>query len=183
MCERRVWLSRSPMRQMPSRRIEEAIMKFMLRALAAMALVTLTADLSLGAVISVVRSHKIQGNKLGHERGQTPKSGQAHVTPKNNVIRSVTGPNGQKNAPPVLATATGSRSIADLRGSTSVPPIAALPPARFKPPTLALPKAPYAGINGTGIKHSLSASATLGGATTGKGTAALGGMGAPLKKH
>jgi len=139
MCERRVWRSSSPFHLTQDQRREEVMMKFMLRMLAAMALATLTADVSLGAVISVVRSNKTQGNKLGHEHGQTPKSGQGRVTPKNNVIRSVTSPNGQKSAASVLAAATGNRSIADLRSSTSVTAAAGLPPARFKPASPATP--------------------------------------------
>jgi hypothetical protein len=162
--------------------------KVLLRTLAVTAIVILAPGVCFGAKGggSVIKKHEslIDKKRLAATRPARPlaKGGaRLRAASLDSALRAATAAGGQKAGTGACGAATRNASIA---GVTLAPPATAIsrvPAVRMTPrPGAANPNA---GLNGTGIKHSMSALTMLGGPSMGKGTASLNGTTAQPKKH
>jgi hypothetical protein len=170
--------------------------KFMLRTLAATALMVLAADVCLGATARSSLISKKQEAAIRLTHPQAPRGGRHNSVLRNGAARTATAADAQKagtgtGAGAGAGTGTGAAAVttrnASIVGATAVAPAAIAaalraPAFSVKPPPVAA--AHDAVISGIGVKHATSTLAALGGAATGsKGTAVVNGTNVRPKKH
>ncbi len=173
-------------------------MKFMLRTLAATALMVLAADVCLGATARSSLISKKQEAAIRLTHPQAPRGGaRLNRAPRNGAARTATAADAQKAGTGTVAgpgTGAGAAAVttrnASIVGATAVAPAAiAAPAAALRGPAFSVKPPPVAAahdavISGIGVKHATSTLAALGGAATGsKGTAAVNGTNVRPKKH
>ncbi|MGA3342456.1 MAG: hypothetical protein ABSD11_18020 [Methylocella sp.] len=169
-------------------------MKFMLRTLAATALMVLAANVCLGATAgsSIIGKKQAAAIRLAHP--QAPRGGaRFNRAPRNGAARTATAADAQKAGTGTGAGTGAAAAVVPMRNASIVNVTAAIPavpvgpalraPAfSAKPPPVAA--AHDAVISGIGVKHATSTLAALGGAATGsKGTAVVNGTNVRPKKH
>ena len=162
-------------------------MKFMLRTLAATALMVLAADVCLGATARSSLISKKQEAAIRLTHPQAPRGGaRLNRAPRNGAARTATAADAQKAGAAASVVPMRNASIVNVTAAIPAVPAdhAALraPVFRVTPPPIAA--AHDAVISGIGVKHATSTLAALGGATTGsKGTAVVNGTNVRPKKH
>ncbi|MGO9233606.1 MAG: hypothetical protein ACLP4V_05765 [Methylocella sp.] len=172
-------------------------MKFLLRTLAATALMVLAADVCLGATArsSLISKKQEAAIRLAHP--QAPRGARHNSVPRNGAARTATAADAQKAGTGVGtrvgagagagAPAVPTRNASIVNVTAAIPAVPAAPALRapafsVKPPPVAA--AHDAVISGIGVKHATSTLAALGGAATGsKGTAVVNGTNVRPKKH
>jgi len=177
--------------------------KFMLRAIAATALMVLAADVCLGATArsSLISKKQETAIRLAHPK--EPRGGRHNSVPRNGAARTATAADAQKagtgagtgtgtGVGAVAGTGAGAVAVttrnASIVGAMAVAPAAVAAPA-LRAPAFSVKPPPVAAvhdavISGTNVKHSLSTLASVGGAATGsKGTAVVNGTNVRPKKH
>jgi hypothetical protein len=161
--------------------------KFMLRTLAATALMVLAADVCHGATPthSSLTSKQLKAAIRQAQHPQAPKGRQLKWAPRNNAVRTAPAMDAQKAGIAATAVPTRNTSIVSATAAVPVAPAHALAPAfhaKPLPPGAAIHDAV---ISGTGFKHSTSTLASVGGAATGKGTAVINGTSVvrPKQQH
>jgi hypothetical protein len=156
-------------------------LKFMLRTLAATALVVLAADVCLGATPGARLFNKKPAAAIRLAHPLASKGGRLNSAPRNNAVRTATAVGVQKAGAGDAAVAT--RNASSVNATVVAPAATAsrAPAFRVTPPPGAA--AHDGAVSGTGIKHSTSALVALGGATTGKGAAVINGMRMRPKQH
>jgi hypothetical protein len=158
--------------------------KFLLRTLAATALMVLAADVCLGATARSNLISKKQEAAIRLAHPQAPRGGAPlNRAPRNTAVRTAPAMDAQK--------AGAAASVVPMRNASIVNVTAAVPAAHaalrapafsVKPPPIAA--AHDAVISGIGVKHATSTLAALGGAATGsKVTAVVNGTSVRPKKH
>jgi len=161
--------------------------KFMLRTLAATALMVLAADVCLGATARSSLISKKQEAAIRLTHPQAPRGGaRLNRAPRNGAARTATAADAQKAGAAASVVPMRNASIVNVTAAIPAVPAdhAALraPVFRVTPPPIAA--AHDAVISGIGVKHATSTLAALGGATTGsKGTAVVNGTNVRPKKH
>jgi hypothetical protein len=170
-------------------------MKFLLRTLAATALMVLAADVCLGATARSSLISKKQEAAIRLTHPQAPRGGRHNSVPRNGAARTATAADAQKAGTGTGAGAgTGAGGVAVTTRNASIVGAMAVAPAAIAVPTLRAPafsvkQPPVAAahdavISGIGVKHATSTLAALGGAATGsKGTAVVNGTNVRPKKH
>jgi hypothetical protein len=161
--------------------------KFMLRTLAATALMVLAADVCLGATArsSLISKKQEAAIRLAHP--QAPRGGaRLNRAPRNGAARTATAADAQKAGAAASVVPMRNASIVNVTAAIPAVPAdhAALraPVFRVTPPPIAA--AHDAVISGIGVKHATSTLAALGGSATGsKGTAIVNGTNVRPKKH
>ena len=179
-------------------------MKFMLRTLAATALMVLAADVCFAATArsSVIGKKQAAAIRLAHP--QEPRGGRHNSVPRNGAARTATAADAQKagtgagtgavsHAGVDARTGAGAAAVttrnASIVSATAVTPAAIAAPALRGAPVFSVTPPPIAAahdavISGIGVKHATSTLAALGGAATGsKGTAVVNGTNVRPKKH
>jgi len=163
--------------------------KFMLRTLAATALMVLAANVCLGATAhsSLISKKQEAAIRLAHPK--EPRGGRHNSVPRNGAARTATAADAQKAG---TGTGAGAAAVttrnASIVGAMAVAPAAIAAPA-LRAPAFSVKPPPVAAvhdavISGTNVKHSLSTLASVGGAATGsKGTAVVNGTNVRPKKH
>ena len=165
-------------------------MKFMLRTLAATALMALAANVCFAATARSSLISKKQEAAIRLTHPQAPRGGRHNSVLRNGAARTATAADAQK-AGTGTGAGTGAAAVttrnASIVGATAVAPAAIAaalraPAFSVKPPPVAA--AHDAVISGIGVKHATSTLAALGGAATGsKGTAVVNGTNVRPKKH
>jgi hypothetical protein len=148
--------------------------KFMLRTLAATALMVLAADVCQGATArSSLTSKQLKAaTRLAHP--QAPKGSRLNRVPRNTAVRTAPAASAQKTGTGAAVVAT--RNASTVGATAAVPGVPAVQASAFRVKPLPPVAADHdAVISGTGFKHSLSTLASVGGAATGKGTAVING--------
>jgi hypothetical protein len=167
---------------------EEAILKFMLRTLIATALMVLAANVCLAATAgSSLTSKQLKAAIRQAQHPQAPKGRQLKWAPRNNAVRTATAVDTQKAG--VAAAVVPMRNASIVNVTAAIPAVPAdhaalrAPAFRVMPPPIAA--ANYGAVSGSSVKHSLSTLASVGGATTGKGTAIINGTSVvrPKQQH
>ena len=170
-------------------------MKFLLRTLAATALMVLAADVCLGATARSSLISKKQEAAIRLTHPQAPRGGRHNSVPRNGAARTATAADAQKAGTGTGAGAgTGAGGVAVTTRNASIVSATAVAPAAIAAPALRAPAfsvkpppvaaAHDAVISGIGVKHATSTLAALGGAATGsKGTAVVNGTNVRPKKH
>ncbi len=179
-------------------------MKFMLRAIAATALMVLAADVCLGATArsSLISKKQEAAIRLAHPK--EPRGGRHNSVPRNGAARTATAADAQKagtgtgtgavsHAGVDAGTGAGAAAVttrnASIVSATAVAPAAIAAPALRGAPVFRVTPPPIAAIHdavisGIGVKHATSTLASVGGAATGsKGTAVVNGTNVRPKKH
>ena len=159
-------------------------MKFLLRTLAATALMVLAADVCLGATArsSLISKKQEAAIRLAHP--QAPRGGRLNRAPRNTAVHTATAADAQKAG--AAAAVVPMRNASTVNVTAAIPAVPAAhaalraPVFRIMPPIAA---ANFGAVSGTGFKHSLSTLASVGGAATGKGTAVINGTSVRPKKH
>ena len=153
-------------------------MKFMLRTLAATALMALAANVCFAATARSSLISKKQEAAIRLTHPQAPRGGAwLNRAPRNTAVRTAPSMDAQKAGAAAAVVPMRNASIVNVTAAIPAVPAdhAALraPVFRITPPPIAA--AHDAVISGTGFKHSLSTLASVGGAATGKGTAVING--------
>ncbi|MGA3342784.1 MAG: hypothetical protein ABSD11_19840 [Methylocella sp.] len=178
-------------------------MKFLLRTLAATALLVLAANVCFAATAarsSLISKKQEAAIRLAHP--QAPRGGRHNNVPRNGAARTATAADAQKagtgtgaGVGAVAGAGTGvgagtaavsTRNASIVSATAAIPAVPALalraPVFSVKPPPVAAVH--DAVISGIGVKHATSTLAALGGAATGsKGTAVVNGTNVRPKKH
>jgi hypothetical protein len=147
--------------------------KFMLRTLAATALIMLAADVCLGATARSSLISKKQEAAIRLTHPQAPRGGRLNRAPRNTAVHMATAADAQKAGAAAAVVPTRNTSIVNVTAAIPAVPAALRAPVfRVTPPPIAA--AHDAVISGIGVKHATSTLAALGGSATGsKGTAVV----------
>ena len=163
-------------------------MKFMLRTLAATALMVLAADVCLGATARSSLISKKQEAAIRLTHPQAPRGGAwLNRAPRNTAVRTAPAADAQKAGAAAAVVPTRNASIVNV--TAAIPAVPAAPAAALRAPVFRIMPPPIAAahdavISGIGVKHATSTLAALGGAATGsKGTAVVNGTNVRPKKH
>jgi len=171
-------------------------MKFILRALAATAIMVLASDAGLGATAGPrLHNKKLAEAATRLTHLQLPKSSKPKVASKYGAAHTLAAASAQKGG--LAAAAQKGGALAAVMSMQHAPAAgvlrAAVPATRVRPAVSRLPafqvKPPPAAaaeggvLSGTSIRRHPSTLAALGGAETGKGTALIGGTSMRPKKR
>ena len=161
-------------------------MKFMLRALAATALMVLAANVCFAATARSSLISKKQEAAIRLTHPQAPRGGaRLNRSPRNTAVRTAPSMDAQKAGAAAAVVPMRNASIVNVTAAIPAVPVGPAlraPAFSAKPPPVAA--AHDAVISGIGVKHATSTLAALGGAATGsKGTAVVNGTNVRPKKH
>lgn len=179
---------------------EEPSLRFALRTFAAMALTILAADVCCGAETSLIYKptgliNKKTAAAIGLSRPHTPRDGRPGAAPANHALGAATTEQVRNFGAAAFAT----RKAQSFTGTWVSPLVArqGLAPKRFvvapnakvwqPPATSPIPRFGFTAhdsvIGGTVMKRPRSMLTAVGGATKGKGTAAINGTSVRAKQH
>jgi hypothetical protein len=162
--------------------------KFMLRTLAATALLVLAANVCFAATAGSSMIGKKQAAAIRLAHPQAPRGGaRLNRAPRNTAVHTATAADAQKAGAAAAVVPTRNASIVNV--TAAIPAVPAAPAAALRAPAFSVKPPPVAAahdavISGIGVKHATSTLAALGGAATGsKGTAVVNGTNVRPKKH